>query len=644
MDISTTVIVLNQNTSINNSEFKNILEEANKITKNVFMISDKPVEPLPDCFFCASHHDTVELLNKICSDMQGDLLIISGTGFSKECFYEMHEVLHSAERHAAVSPRGTNMELLSLPRNEILRDGENSSQERSRQCYDAIKNKLPKYHLIPYPSSVCVLINGKLIRKFGFLKKNFSANIEDAIISWCLEINQYGYSSVAANHIYINNRVHKTVSLNAHIKSYPYLKKILKEYYTYFTPLYEKFVPVISPYYYKKPRLLLSLYNLIPVYNGTSEHTFGIAERLVKKFSDKYEIHVLITKENAVFFKANEKFDNIVYPDELSGVYHAGITFIQIYFTELLTLLNRHCLKIIPTVLDMISFRCDYFSVHTDAFVFKKSVEYSDGIMTISRFSKNDLTAAFPDIASMPPIRAIPIAAPDTADKSEQAAERVILPFDRYILVFGNTFKHKSMINVCRKLPSINKNFVVVGYELKKKYHNIKCYGSGGLSYEFINALYKNCSALIYPSEYEGFGLPVVQAAGLGKKVIISRTEVNKELEELHPEQKDNFIYFDTFDEIKKIIETYDLKITPPTDTPLRTYDEITEETEKFIEEILSQPVNHSRFVARNEILNMAEYQTMSIRNTLKKYVKIKMPLLFRILRKAKHIMRKVAG
>lgn len=39
-----------------------------------------------------------------------------------------------------------------------------------------------------------------------------------------------------------------------------------------------------------------------------------------------------------------------------------------------------------------------------------------------------------------------------------------------------------------------------------------------------LPALYKNASIFIYPSKYEGFGLPVLEAMNLGKPVITSKT------------------------------------------------------------------------------------------------------------------------
>ena len=46
----------------------------------------------------------------------------------------------------------------------------------------------------------------------------------------------------------------------------------------------------------------------------------------------------------------------------------------------------------------------------------------------------------------------------------------------------------------------------------------------GYVSDEELSWLYSNCTCFVYPSLYEGFGLPVLEAMGMGAAVITSNT------------------------------------------------------------------------------------------------------------------------
>ena len=64
----------------------------------------------------------------------------------------------------------------------------------------------------------------------------------------------------------------------------------------------------------------------------------------------------------------------------------------------------------------------------------------------------------------------------------------------------------------------------------------------GYISDEQIVALYKNCKAFIFPSIYEGFGMPPMEAMAVGAKAIVSKASCLPEVYE------DTVFYIDPFD------------------------------------------------------------------------------------------------
>jgi len=52
----------------------------------------------------------------------------------------------------------------------------------------------------------------------------------------------------------------------------------------------------------------------------------------------------------------------------------------------------------------------------------------------------------------------------------------------------------------------------------------------GYVSYERVQALYRGAACVVFPSLFEGFGLPVMEAVEAGKKILVSRIEIFEEL------------------------------------------------------------------------------------------------------------------
>lgn len=185
---------------------------------------------------------------------------------------------------------------------------------------------------------------------------------------------------------------------------------------------------------------------------------------------------------------------------------------------------NNHNAKNVTTVHD---FNYEYFvkgikqKVHS--YQKGKAINKSDAVICISESTRNDLMKFYPKI-DRNKIHVIHNGVNPVFRRIEKNEYGMSLPFDDggFILYVGGHYaKYKNLdlaIEVCRstKLPLIIAGGEQLnGKELSKLDENlgksnfIHLYN---LSTERLNELYNRALALLYPTLYEGFGIPVLEA------------------------------------------------------------------------------------------------------------------------------------
>lgn len=169
---------------------------------------------------------------------------------------------------------------------------------------------------------------------------------------------------------------------------------------------------------------------------------------------------------------------------------------------------------------------------HFEKFCLKK-LSQVEAIITISEFSKKE-------IMNLLGVHAAKIyVTPLGVDCRFTPGERGMGGFpDHYILFLGNLEPRKNLVRLLaayRSLPgSLRKRFplVIAGasgwhtHELKKALHLFQKRErpilTGYVSQGVLPDLYRGASLFVYPSLYEGFGLPVLEAMASGVPIITS--------------------------------------------------------------------------------------------------------------------------
>jgi glycosyltransferase involved in cell wall biosynthesis len=166
----------------------------------------------------------------------------------------------------------------------------------------------------------------------------------------------------------------------------------------------------------------------------------------------------------------------------------------------------------------------------------RPAIARADSLICISEWTREDLVARFPKAAAK--AVAIPLAAAPQPQVDAQAAV-ARLGLDRpYVLAVGTLEPRKNLgrlIEAWSKLPAATRESHTLalvgptGWEMDEVLAPVKAARDdvrlvGFVSDDDLAALYECCSVFCYPSLYEGFGLPVLEAMQAGAPVICSNT------------------------------------------------------------------------------------------------------------------------
>ncbi|MCP4116870.1 MAG: glycosyltransferase family 4 protein [Desulfobacteraceae bacterium] len=168
----------------------------------------------------------------------------------------------------------------------------------------------------------------------------------------------------------------------------------------------------------------------------------------------------------------------------------------------------------------------------------KTRLRYAGHILTISEFVRQEIIDEFkvsPSMVTAVPLAPDPIFVPCGSDCLQEVLTRYNLP-ESYLLFVSSLEPRKNIDLLIDALEKVDTDIplVLVGWQgwgekgwlekIGKTCFKNRVYFTGHVPDSDLQAIYTGAKALIYPSIYEGFGLPIVEAMACGCPVICSNT------------------------------------------------------------------------------------------------------------------------
>lgn len=290
-----------------------------------------------------------------------------------------------------------------------------------------------------------------------------------------------------------------------------------------------RFARQLSPH---SPRsVLLDASGLPLAINGTSRLAVGLFQFVntaIETGRIDWDVTVLTTAESVEHHATSFptiRFTNVLGPSER---FDLGVTVTPITSLERCTNLVNTCMKWVVLQLDIIAIRS---LRHLSQQRFARSAleytnQYADLVVSISETTRKDVA----DYLGAP-LRArqtvCHLGVPDEFIAAE-VNSRLEIDATR-VLVLGNDDAHKKTRETVQVLSAAGLQTVSISSlpPSAPGHHTIR---PGTLTDEDLKTLILGSLAVVFPSAYEGFGLPLLEVISSGKPIVCRKNDVNLEL------------------------------------------------------------------------------------------------------------------
>jgi mannosyltransferase len=223
-----------------------------------------------------------------------------------------------------------------------------------------------------------------------------------------------------------------------------------------------------------------------------------------------------------------------------------------------------------PTVVTVHDFiyekRVSGLASFVNAYQIRKAIKIADSIICISNATRQDLLCLMPEIDERR-IEVVYHGVDHATFNNVVVIGDTNAQFSDCVMFVGKRAGYKNFALAVSVLAELNDlRLLVIGEQLTtdEQEYLTKYLGSRWVSMDGINNrdlanLYRYCFCLIYPSDYEGFGMPVLEAMACGCPVITSSAEALVEIGGSASLKADNSHIDSYVDKVAAILQNRDM-------------------------------------------------------------------------------------
>lgn len=475
----------------------------------------------------------------------GDILILnSDTQVFGGTFRELVEVAYSDPMIGFVCPRSNNATLATFPHGSDIVDLPPAAlYERFRVA----ARLLPRLTYAPVAVGYCLYIKGQILRDFGGFDVAYGKGYNEENDLIC-RANQYGYRAVLANHAFTYHKAKQSFAVlgdevavfdaeNSErlYSRYPHYLPWVRRFFD--SPEYyaERVLPGLAPGHRFRQRIGLDFSHFGAYHNGTFEHGKRLLEAADEIWPADVEI-VVIGFAEALEFHGVRRGDRVSWIDPhdpdvvLTAVFRLG----QIFDADSMWRLLTRAPVVGVWMLDTIAADCGYLRSGFDEDLWFFTMQWADVVAGNSQFTADQLRRRYllGDHTRLAPVLLSTRVEDYAPADGAHAPPRVEGGRPSRLLVIGNKFLHKGAPAAVQALAEglPDTEIVALGLQEPNDRPNVRQVATGLLTDAEMDALYREVDAVVFPTHYEGFGLPLMHALARRRPIYVRRIPVFEEI------------------------------------------------------------------------------------------------------------------